>query len=171
MELALKDLTKLAPLGVVLAIAGIAIVWMLQRQMTVGTWLLAAFLLGHGLVHIMFAAPPPAEPNSPAADFAFDPERSWLVTSGLLSTSAVRAIVLGLVAIAVVGYALTALATVGLFVPAAWWTGLLVVSTAASALLMVVALMPGLALGVAIDLVLIWVAITAAWTPAGPATA
>jgi hypothetical protein len=171
MELVLKDLTKLAPLGVALAIAGIAIVWMLQRQMTLGTWLLAAFLLGHGLVHIMFTAPPPAESNSPAADFAFDPGRSWLATSGLLSTSAVRAIVLVLVVIAVVGYALTAVATVGLFVPATWWTGLLIVSTAASALLMVVALMPGLALGIAIDLVLIWVAMTAAWTPASAATA
>jgi hypothetical protein len=167
MEVALRDISKLLPLAVVLAIFGVAIVWMLQREMALGTWLLAAFLFGHGLVHIMFVTPPPATPDSPAADFAFDPARSWLVTSGALSVSAVRAIVLGLVAVAVVGYGLTALATVGLIVPATWWTALLIVTTAASALLMIVALMPGLALGVAIDLVLIWVAITAAWSPSG----
>ena len=167
MDVALRDLTKLAPLALVLAIAAIAITWMLQRDMTLGTWLFAAFLLGHGLVHIMFAAPPPTEPNSPAADFAFDPSRSWLVARHLLDVGVVKAVVLLLVVVVVVGYALTALATVGLVVPAAWWSGLLIASTVASLALMAIALMPGLALGLAIDLVLLWVAIVAAWAPAG----
>ena len=37
MEVALRDVSKLAPLAVVLAIAGIAIGWMIQRQMGIGT--------------------------------------------------------------------------------------------------------------------------------------
>jgi hypothetical protein len=171
MELALKDLSRLAPLAVVLAIVGIALGWMLQRNMTLGTWLFAAFLLGHGLVHIMFAWTPPATAGSPANDYPFDPARSWLVTSNLLSLSALKAIVIALVVAVMLGYSLTALATVGLLVPQGWWSALLIGSTALSMVLMVIGLAPALALGIAIDLVLLWVAITAAWTPAGAATA
>jgi hypothetical protein len=150
-----------------LAIAAIAIAWMLQRDMALGTWVFALFLVGHGVVHVMFAAPPPTEPGSPAESFAFDPARSWLVTSGLLSVDTLKVVVLGLVAAVVVGYFLAAMATVGLFVPTAWWSTLLIASTGLSIALMAIALIPGLALGVAIDLVLIWVAITAAWSPSG----
>ena len=167
MDVAIRDISKLLPLAIVLAIVAVAVTWMLQRDMALGTWVFAAFLFGHGLVHIMFAAPPPAEPGSPAQSFAFDPARSWLVTSGALSVATLKIVVVGLVAAVVVGYTLTALATVGLIVPTAWWSALLIVSTGLSVALMVIALIPGLALGVAIDLVLIWVALTAAWSPSG----
>jgi hypothetical protein len=89
------------------------------------------------------------------------------VTSNLLSLPALKAIVIGLVVAVVFGYALTALATVGLLIPQTWWSALLIGSTALSLALMVIGLAPALALGIAIDLVLIWVAITAAWTPTG----
>jgi hypothetical protein len=172
MEDAMNQLIKLAPLAVALVVFGAIVAFTVQRQMTIGTWLLAAFLLGHGLVHVMFAAPPPASANTPGAEFGFDPARSWLVTGHLLDIGVLKAIVVVLVATTIVGYALTALATVGLLVPAGWWVALLVFSTSASAALMVVGLAPGLALGVAIDVVLLAIAVTAAWSPQpGPTAA
>ena len=165
MDIALRDLSKLAPLAVALGVVGIALALMLQRQMALGTWLFAAFLLGHGLVHVMFAAPPPASPDTPGAEFAFDPGRSWLVTSRLLDLGLIKVVVVLLVVAVVAGYSLTALATVGLLVPTSWWSGLLIASTTASLALMVIGLAPGLALGIAIDVVLLWVAVSTAWSP------
>ena len=167
MEVALRDLSKLVPLGIVLVIVAVAVGWMLQRDMTLGTWVFAAFLLGHGLVHIMFLAPPPTEPGSAVENFAFDPAKSWIVSSGFLSLTTLKVIVIGLVIAVVGGYALTALATVGLIVPTAWWPGLLTASTVISLALLAITPTPGLVLGVAIDFVLLWVANTAAWSPAG----
>jgi hypothetical protein len=168
MEVAIRDLGKLAPLAVVLAIAGVVMAWMLQHQLTIGPWVLAAFLFGHGLVHIMFAYTPTAAPGT-ASDYPFDPNRSWTVTSGLITVETLRIVVAALVAFVIVGYSLTALATVGLLVSASWWSTLLVVSTVGSLALMVIGLSPALALGIAIDLVLFWLAITAAWSPSGAA--
>ena len=164
MEVALKDVGKLAPLAVVLGVVGIVLVWMLTRQMALGTWLLAAFLLGHGLVHVMFAVPAPAGAEA-SAEYPFDPARSWLVTSNLLGIGTLKIIVVALVAAVVMGYALTALATVGILVPADWWPGLLIASTIGSLVLMVIGLAPNLLLGVAIDVVLLWAAFASAWSP------
>jgi len=161
-----RTLRQLVPLAIVLGLFAVATTVLLQRGMAVGVWMLAAFLLGHGLVHVMFAAPPPVTAGSPGADFAFDPGHSWLVTSGVLRTSAVRVIVLILVAITIVGYAMAAAATAGLIVPASWWPALVLGSTAASATLMIVGLSPGLALGIAIDVALVWLVIVRAWSPA-----
>jgi len=165
MDVALKDFSKLVPLAVALGVVGVVMAWMLQRQMTLGTWLLAAFLFGHGLVHIMFVAPVPAASETPATDYPFDIGRTWLVTSGLIGAGTLKAIAVVLVGIVIVGYSLTALATVGLLVPVTWWSSLLIASTIASLALMVIAFAPMLALGIAIDIVLLLVAIAAAWSP------
>jgi len=165
MEVALKDFSKLAPLAVALAIVGIALAWLLQHQTTLGTWLLAAFLVGHGLVHIMFVAPVPASSGNPATDYPFGIGRAWLVTSGLIGASTLKAIAVVLVGMVIVGYSLTALATVGLLVPATWWSSLMIASTIASLALMVIGFAPMLALGIAIDIVLLLVAIAAVWAP------
>jgi hypothetical protein len=169
MEVALRDLGKLAPLAIALGVVGIALAWMLQRQMALGTWLFALFLFGHGLVHIMFVVSPAVDPAKPEADFLFDSSRSWLVTNHVLEAGLVKGVVILLVAAVMVGYSLTALATVGLIVPASWWSGLLVASTLASLVLMVIGLSPTLALGIAIDVVLLWVAVAAVWSPTGAA--
>jgi hypothetical protein len=163
----MNDLLKLAPLAFGLIVFGFALAFLLQRGMSVGTWLLAAFLLGHGLVHIMFAVPAPAAP-APAGgmEYPFDVTRSWLVANHGADASLVRLVVIGLVAVTVVGYALTGLATVGILVPQAAWPPLLVASTAASLLLMVIGLSPALALGIAIDLALIGLVVTSFWSPA-----
>ena len=170
MEVALKDVGKLAPLAVALGVVGIVLAWMLTQQMALGTWLLAAFLLGHGLVHIMFAVPPPGGAEA-SSEYPFDPARSWLVTNNLLGTGALKVIVVPLVVAVVVGYTLTALATVGILVPAGWWSGLLIASTIGSLALMVIGLTPNLLLGIAIDLLLLCVAFASVWSPTTAAVA
>lgn len=162
----MSDLAKLLPLAVALTVIGGAIVFMLQRQMVLGTWLLAVFLLGHGLVHVMFAVPAPAAPApSGGLEYPFDVTRSWLVTGHVADVGLVRALVFALVAATVIGYTLTALATVGVVVPSELWPTLLVASTLASGALMVIGLGPVLALGIAIDVALLLVVVSAAWRP------
>src|SRR5688500_10429650 len=161
----MRALLLLAPLGVGLIVFAVVVTFLLQRQMAVGVWLLAAFLVGHGLVHVMFVAPPPATPNTPGAEFAFDVDRSWLVSIGALTPEVVRALVVPLVGATVVGYLLAGAASAGLTVPQPWWPVLVVGATAASAGLMLVGLSPGLALGIAIDVVLLWLVVSRAWSP------
>lgn len=161
----MSQVIKLAPLGIGLVVFAVIVGFMLQRQMALGVWLFAAFLFGHGLVHIMFAAPPPVAAGAPGDEFAFGPDRSWLVTSRLLDVGVVKALVVALVVATVLGYALTALATTGLVIPTGWWATLLVVSTVFSAVLMLVGLSPALTLGIAIDVALLVVVFGSVWSP------
>jgi hypothetical protein len=167
MEEAMNTLAKLAPLAVGLAIFAAIVAFMLQRQMALGTWLLAAFLLGHGLVHVMFAAPTPAPAAATTGgmEYPFDVAKSWLVNDRFIALSTARVLVFGLVAVTVVGYLLAAMSTVGFVVPQSLWPSLVIASTAASAALMLIGLSPGLGLGIAIDLVLFLVVVSAAWSP------
>jgi hypothetical protein len=48
------------PWAVVLAVTGGAIWWLLSRDAVAGRWLLAALLIGHGVVHPLFAVPAPS---------------------------------------------------------------------------------------------------------------
>jgi len=162
----MNDLVKLAPLAIGLAIFGLVVAYLLQRGIGLGTWLLAAFLLGHGLVHVMFAVPAPAAP-APAGgmEYPFDIQRSWLVANHLADVSVVRVLVVALVMAAVLGYGLTALSTLGILVPQGAWPLLLIASTVASGLLMVIGLAPALALGIAIDAALLILVFSAAWRP------
>ena len=158
-------LLKLAPLAVGL-VAFASVVWFLvHKNVGLGTGLIAAFLLGHGLVHIMFAAPPPVTAGDPAAEFAFDLNRSWPVTARIVDPVVLRLIVVVLVAVVVVGYGLGAMSTVGLVVPQTAWPSLIVVSTIASGALMAIGLSPALALGIGIDAFLLWIALAAIWLP------
>jgi hypothetical protein len=163
----MNDLLKLAPLAVGLAVLGLVIAFMLSRGMALGTWLLAAFLLGHGLVHVMFAVPAPAAP-APASgmEYPFDVNQSWLVTARIADVAMVRGLVIGLVAATVIGYGLAALATLGIGVSTSLWPLLVLAATAASAGLMVVGLTPALALGIAIDVALVAVVVSRIWSPA-----
>jgi hypothetical protein len=54
-----KPIGGILPWAVVLAAVGGAIWWLLSREMAAGRWLLAALLIGHGVVHVLFAAPAP----------------------------------------------------------------------------------------------------------------
>ena len=163
----MNDLIKLAALAVGLVGLAVVIALLLSRGMAMGTWLLAAFLLGHGLVHVMFAVPAPATP-APAGgmEYPFDVNQSWLVTTRIADVASVRILVWALVVVTVVGYMLAALSTVGFVVSTSLWPILVVGATVASAGLMVIGLAPALALGIAIDIALVAVVITSVWTPA-----
>jgi hypothetical protein len=163
----MNDLLKLAPLAVGLVIFALVIAFVLSRGMALGAWLLAAFLLGHGLVHVMFAVPAPAAP-APAGgmEYPFDVNNTWLVTAHIADVAIVRGIVIGLVTATVIGYGLAALSTVGIGVSPSLWPLLVLAATAASGGLMVIGLAPALALGVAIDIALVALVVTSAWSPA-----
>ena len=168
METVLKNLIGLLPFTVALAAIGIAIWWLLGRDVAAGKWLLAAFLLAHGLVHALFVIPPPA--SAAAADrtpgWPFDLSRSWLVTSAGLDAGLVRLIGVVLVGGVTIGFGMSALATVAIIVPYGWWPALVAGSAVISAAVLVGFLSSQLVLGLAIDAVLLWVVVASAWAPA-----
>ena len=158
-------LRSLLPLAIVLLVF-VAVEWyLLGQDWLLGAWALAAFLAFHGLIHLMFVAPRPSAPTDTGTDYPFDPARSWLVWRVGLGIGPVRGLAVGLSAITTIGFVLAGLATVGLIVPTDWWAGLIVGSSVLSLALFGLMFSPGLALGIAIDLVLLWLVWSAAWTP------
>jgi hypothetical protein len=164
-----RTMRSLGPLAVALLVFGIVVWQALIRDMAIGTWLLAAFLLGHGWVHLMFVMPRPAPAPAAAAsgpvDFPFDLGHSWSTARMGLATSPVRKVGLVLMTVTVAGFMLAALATVGLLIPSEWWPSLVLVASIASVLLLGLFFQPGLLLGLAVDAVLLWLVIAAAWRP------
>jgi hypothetical protein len=159
----MRGIIGMLPWVIVLAIAGTAIWLLLGRQAVLGTWVLAALLIGHGLVHALYLVPPPDPPagrNGPR--WPFDPGRSWLVA--LAGARRGRRLVTLLVGVIVVASIAAALATVGLL-PVAWWSALVVLVAVTSVVLLVLAFEPQLILGLGIDVVLLVVAVTGAWLP------
>jgi hypothetical protein len=160
----MKALIGILPWAIVLAAAGGAIWWLLSRDMAAGRWLLAALLIGHGLVHLMFAVPAP-EATAGGPEWPFDMARSWPVTGAGLDLDVVRAFGLAAITIVVGGFAVAALATVGILVPAGWWQPALLVSAVASAGVLFVFFQPQLALGLGVDGALLAVLARGAWAP------
>ena len=160
-------LLSLLPLAVALVAVGLAISWMLSRGMTLGVWVLAGFLVAHGLVHLMFVSPAPASASAPGAtEWPFDMAKSWLVTGPGLDVNLVRALGLALIAAIVVAFALAGMATAGIVVPSGSWRTLVAISAVASIALLVLFFNPQLVLGLGIDAVLLAVVLASAWTPA-----
>jgi hypothetical protein len=159
---------SLAPLAAGLVVFGVVVWQTISRDMTIGPWLLAVFLVGHGCVHLMYVTPQPAPKSAPAGgtEFPFDLGQSSLLSALGVRVGALRAIGLMLIGMTVVGYLLAGLATVGLVIPADWWAGLVLASTAASVALLGLFFQPELVLGVGIDAVLLWVVLAGAWIPA-----
>lgn len=165
-----KTIAGLLPLAVALVGVGVAIWWLLSRQMAAGTWLLAAVVTGHGLIHVLFVTPPPASAAAPgAAEWPFDMSRSWLATRAGTDLNLMRLVGTVLVCVVALGFVLTGLATAGILIPSGWWQGLVVVSAAASAVVLVLFFNVQLVLGLGLDAVLVWAAFAAIWTPAAAA--
>ena len=160
----MKTIVGILPWAVVVAAIGGAIWWLLSRDMAAGRWLLAALLIGHGVVHVMFAVPAPTASGG-GPDWPFDMARSWAITGAGLDLTVVRAVGVALIAIVVGGFALAALSTVGVLVPPGWWQATVAVSAVASAVLLVLFFEPQLVLGLGIDAVLLAVVATGAWAP------
>lgn len=161
----MKAMGGVLPWAVVLAVLGGATWWLLSHDMAAGPWLLAAVLIGHGVVHVMFAAIAPAATEG-GPEWPFDMAKSWAVTGAGLDLNVVRALGVVLIAIVAGGFTLAALSTVGLIVPAGWWQASVGVSAVASAVVLVLFFNPQLVLGLGIDAVLLWMVATRAWVPA-----
>ncbi|HYK95077.1 MAG TPA: hypothetical protein VE011_04295 [Candidatus Dormibacteraeota bacterium] len=130
---------------------------MIARLLVVG------LLLGHGLIHAAYLAPhPPVTAGGPAWPFQLG--HSWLLGSLGMPAETNRVIGLGLVTLTIAGFGLAAVAALGI-APAALWAPAIAVGAAASLGLLVVFFHPWLALGVAIDIALLWVALIIGWTP------
>lgn len=157
-------MSGILPYAVVLAVLGVVTWWLLSRGMAAGPWLLAAVLIGHGVVHTMFAVSP--DPTSGGPEWPFDMARSWPVIGAGLDLNLVRTIGLALIVIVAGGFAIAALSTVGLVVPAGWWQAAVGSSAVTSMVVLVLFFHPQLVLGLGIDAVLLWTIATRAWAPA-----
>lgn len=102
-------------------------------------------LLAHGLVHLLYLA-------SDVREFTL--ERSWLVPE-----TARRPLGIGLIAATVAAFALLALAVWGVPGLTAAWPAVTIVAGLLSALLLILFWNPWLALGLAIDLALLAIAV------------
>jgi hypothetical protein len=160
----MKALVGLVPWAVVLAAAGGAIWWLVSRDIAAGRWLLAALLVGHGLVHLMFMVPAPTTPAG-GPEWPFDMARSWAVAGVGMDLTVVRAVGLALIAIIIGGLALAALSTVGILAPPGWWQPVVAVSSVISALVLVLFFQPQLMLGLGIDAALLTLAVGRLWEP------
>jgi hypothetical protein len=132
--------------------------------MVAGWWLLAALLLGHGAVHLLFAVPVPAASDG-GAEWPFNMARSWAITGAGLDATLIRVVGLALIAVVVVGSSLAGLSTVGILVPSGWWQPLVALSAVTSTVLLVLFFGPQLVLGLWMDAALLWVAVAGAWMP------
>ena len=120
----------------------------------------AGFLLAHALMHVAFIAPaPPATAGGPT--WPFSTSGSWLFTRLRIGHEAARLVALALIATTIAGFSLAALSVVGA-VPTAMWAPGIAIGAVSSIALLIAFFHPWLALGIGIDLVLIW----ASWSPA-----
>lgn len=125
---------------------------------------LAAFLAAHGLIHASFLSPaPPRTAGGP--EWPFELTRSWLVTGLRLEPGIVRGAGIGLAVLSAALLVLSGMATAGWVIPASSWAGLAVAGAVSSLVTLLLFFHPWLVLGVAIDVVLLWAAIGAGWTP------
>ena len=159
-----KTMSGMLPWAVVLVVIGGAIWWLLSRDMAAGRWLLAALLIGHGVVHVFFAVPAPAAPEGGTA-WPFDMARSWAVPGAGLDLNLVHVIGMVLMVVTVGAFALAALSTVGIIVPAGWWQATIALGAIASAAMLVLFFEPQLVLGLGIDAALLWIVVSRAWAP------
>ncbi len=126
--------------------------------------LFAVFLLAHAAIHVSYISPrPPVTAGGPT--WPFELGQSWLLSPLGLSADMTRIVGIGLLALLVIGFGIAALATFGV-VPMTLWPGAVVVGAVASIAMLVLFFHPWLVAGVGIDLVLLWAALVADWTPA-----
>ena len=126
----------------------------------------AAFLLlvGHALVHLLYVVPQPPRAEG-AAEWPFAIEKSWLVTKLGVGVQVMQPVAVLLLTITVAALVGAGLAIIDLLVPSAWWPALVVTGAAASLLLLSLFFHPWLVIGVAIDVVLLYLVLVNGWDP------
>jgi hypothetical protein len=164
----MKTARALLPLAIGIAAVGGVTWFLLSDGSVIGPWLLALILLGHGCVHLTFVAPVSRSTATTAEglEYPFDMDRSWLITRLSLDPGAVRLVGIVLAAVVFSVSVMAALATIGFLVPAASWAGLVVAASVSSMVLLALFFSPGLVLGFAIDVALLALALSSAWSPA-----
>ncbi|WP_218720232.1 hypothetical protein [Nocardia sp. MH4] len=160
---AIKTVTGLLPLAVVLLVVVVLVWWLLDRDSPMGAWLVAAILFAHGWVHLvfLFRAPPRGSADTDA-DNSFDTDHSWLIGRGI-DSRLVYSVGPVLAVVTFVALAAAALAVLGWLVPDTWWTGLTSAGVAGSTVLLVLFFAPTLVLGFIINAGLIALAFQTAW--------
>jgi hypothetical protein len=159
-----RTMVGILPWAVVLLVIGGAVWWLLSREMAAGRWLLAALLIGHGVVHGLFLVPAPATTDG-GAEWPFNLARSGAMAGAGLDADAVRIAGLALITVVVGGFSLAALSTVGIILTSGWWQATVTVSAITSAIVLVLFFEPQLVLGLGIDVALLWVVAARTWTP------
>jgi hypothetical protein len=127
--------------------------------------LFAGFLLAHAAVHLLFFAPKPAA-TAGGPTWPFEPGHSWALSPLGLAPDMLRILAIALIAVMIGAYALAALGlfgigSTGMWVPAA------AAGTLASLALLGLFYLPWLTIGVAIDLVVLWLVLVSSWVPEG----
>ena len=165
----MNTVIRLLPLAIGAALLA-GLTWLLlERDVELGRWLLAALILGHGLAHLAFVVPTPGPARATGSGMVwpFDLGRSWPVIRIGLDAVIVRRAGVALTAVTVITSLLAALATIGILVPADWWAGLVVSQAVSSLLLLTLCFSAILLNGYAIDLALLWLALLSGWSPPG----
>jgi hypothetical protein len=122
---------------------------------------LAAFLLGHAVIHAGYLSPRPARPTGPT--WPFDLTQSWLLTPLGAPGDALRITGCALLAVILGAFTLAAMSALGLL-PATIWEWSTVIGATASLVMLAVFFHPWLAVGVAIDIVALWAVLVLGWT-------
>ena len=121
--------------------------------LTFWRWVIALFLVLHGLVHAaVWAAPMDDEAT-------FDPKRSWLL-DGLGLGGGTRTLSILLALVAMVGFVAVG---VGLFAQQGWWRPLAVAAAAVSLGLILLYFNPWLSVGLAIEVLVLAAVLWADW--------
>ena len=144
-----KTMNTLAPFAAGLLGLGVVIWFLVSMGWALGWWLLSGFLVAHGVVHIFFVVPDRAE-------LAAVGKRIGLTGNEMRSIGTV------LSAVVVFGFLFAALATL---LGSGWWGFAVAVSAVASAAMLGLFFSPQLALGLAIDAVLLFVVVSGVWHP------
>jgi hypothetical protein len=160
----MKAVLGMLPYAVVLAVGCVAIWWLVSHGMAAGKWLLAAVIVAHAAVHLLYFVPAPSVSGS-GTEWPFALANSWPVASAGLDVNLVRAVALAASAVLVCAFAVAGLATVGVVVPTSWWPAAVIVGSIASIATLVFLFNPQLVLGLGIDSVLLWVVVANAWRP------
>jgi hypothetical protein len=126
---------------------------------------LAGFLVGHALIHGGFLAPAP-RPTPGSPPWPFQSRSSRLLETLRLHASAttLRILATALVAATIGGFGMAALVVIGV-APAGLFAAGIAVGALASLGALMLFFHPWLALGVAIDVVLLWAALFGGWVP------
>jgi hypothetical protein len=126
-------------------------------------FVIAAFLIAHGMIHTGFVSPRPSA-TAGGPPWPFDLGHSWVLTPLGADTELIRLVGTALVAATIGAFALAALAAVGPLPPGLWAPA---VSLGAAASIGVLGLFfhPWLVVGIGLDAALLWAVNVAGWIP------